>query len=80
MGHAAFCCFLHFAQRAFWAAAIRLRAAGEMARFGADALLAMETTFGLPWTRAHRARCAAAIRRRPAADMPRLVFPLPLTP
>jgi hypothetical protein len=64
---AVFCCFLHFAHRAFCAARIRPNAAADSVLFR----LAMETTFPLAF--AQRARCAAAIRGRPAADM---VLPL----
>src|SRR6266850_2392947 len=65
MGHADFCVFLHFAHRAFWAAAIRLRAAGDIV---CPLRLAIDTTF-CPLTFAQRARCAAAIRARPPADI-----------
>jgi hypothetical protein len=58
---------LHFAQRAFCAAAILLRAPGDIVRLCA----VIETTLR-PLTFAHRARWAAAILWRPAADMPLL--------
>jgi hypothetical protein len=63
-----FCAFRHFAQRVFWAARIRPIAAADMVRFlrvGVDSALG-------PLTLAQRARCAAAIRARPAADIPPL--------
>ena len=47
-----FCAFRHLAQRAFWAAMIRLRAAGDIVR---PLRAAIETTF-CPFTFAHRAR------------------------
>jgi hypothetical protein len=63
------------AQRAFWAATMRLRAAGDIARFRE----AIDTTFR-PLTFAQRARWAAAIRARPAADiLPLRVDPLPFS-
>jgi hypothetical protein len=70
--HAAFFCFLHFAQRALCAARIRAIAAADILRLP---LLAMETTF-FPLSFAQRARCAAAILARPAVDM---VPPVPFS-
>src|SRR6266478_1186028 len=70
-----FCAFRHFAHRAFCAAAILLRAAGDIALLRA----VIEATFG-PLTFAHLARCAAAIRARPAADIvlpPVRLLPVP---
>lgn len=54
----------HAAHRAFCAATIRLRAAGDIVRpFRAP----MEVTL-CPLILAHRARCAEAMRARPAAE------------
>ena len=62
------CAFRHFAQRAFWAARILAMAADDiflfvLERFGADPDFCA-------LTRAQRARCAAAMRARPAALIP----------
>ena len=66
---AAFCSLRHFAHRAFCAAMILLRAAGDNGRL---VLLAADAFS--PLALAQRARAAAAIRARPAADS------LPLRP
>jgi len=71
--YAVFCVFRHFAQRAFCAAAIFLRAAGDIVLLRA----VIETTF-FPLSFAHLARCAAAIRARPAADIVLLPVRLPV--
>jgi hypothetical protein len=63
------CAFRHFAQRAFWAATILLRAAGDIVR---PLRPTIETTF-CPLLLAHRARWAAAMRARPAAEIVLLV-------
>ena len=75
--HAVFCCFLHFAQRAFCAARMRAIAWADILRLR---LLLMETTF-FPLALAQRARCAAAIRARAAADkvLPVRTLPFPLS-
>jgi len=52
---------------------MRLRATGDIVRF-----VAIETTF--PVNFAHLARCAAAIRARPAAEIPFLPARLLLMP
>ena len=59
--------FFTFAHLALWAAAIRLRPAAEIVRFGFALCLA------------HRAFCARLILRRPAADIVRDA-PLELLP
>lgn len=63
---ALFCCDLNFAHRAFWAAAILLRAAADMVRraFGCDTWL-----FAVLFTFCHRRFCARLMRLRPAADI-----------
>jgi hypothetical protein len=75
MGYPALCAFRHFAHRAFWAATILLRAAGDIVR---PLCAPIETTFW-PLLFAQRALCAAAMRARPEAD---IVLParLPLVP
>ena len=57
------------AQRFFAAAAIALRAAALILRFGFR-VIEFSPGVALPLSFAHRARCAAAIRALPAADMP----------
>jgi len=71
-----FCALRHFAHRAFWAAAIFLRAAGDIVR---PLRAVIETT--LPLAFAQRARCAAAIRARPAVEilLPVLLLPTPFS-
>ena len=72
-----FCALRHFAHRAFWAAAIFLRAAGDIVR---PLRAVIETT--LPFAFAQRARCAAAIRARPAVEillLPVLLLPTPFS-
>jgi hypothetical protein len=64
-----FCAFRHFAQRVFWAARMRAIAAADMVRFLRVGVV--DSALG-PLTLAQRARCAAAIRARPAADIPPL--------
>lgn len=61
-----FCASRHFAQRAFWAARMRAIAAADIVRL---LRVAVGSTF-CPLALAQRARCAAAIRARPAADIP----------
>ena len=71
------CTFRHLAQRAFWAATILLRAAGDIVR---PLRPTIEKTF-CPLLLAHRARWAAAIRARPAAEIVLLApwLPVPIS-
>jgi hypothetical protein len=72
----AFC----FAHRFFCAAAILARASGLMVRFflALAGLVSLVAAFPSPLIFAQRARAAAAIRARPAADIVRLPPRLPL--
>jgi hypothetical protein len=68
-----FSCALIFAHRAFWAAAIFLRADADIVRFeGAWMVVTAVAGCDCFRTPAHLALCASAILRREAADMIRV--------
>lgn len=68
----AFCCFLHFAQRAFCAARILAIAEADILRLFGDEELAL-----IPFAFAHLTLWAVAIRARPAADKVRVTDVVP---
>ena len=70
--YAAFFAARMFTQRALCAAAIFLRAAGDMVRFGVDELVVLVAGFDPFLIFAQRAFWASAIFRREAAEITRL--------